>query len=192
PTHAECELSVRQYPLLYWRTESSPLSQLCASLRSSQDSYSQQVEFRSSIHGPLQYVQPVDVPFCRSAAPFILEGGGHGRAVEFQSCRQTLHLPNSALRHSFHPTRECFPICLLEDNEFHSGILLEPSRQRRRFPVRKEINRGAPHKVHQNRAVTLPFVLRPVIDSDDFWSGGRWQLKLANPLNDCVGADAHP
>ncbi len=106
---------MRQYPLLYWRTESSPLSQLCASLRSSQDSYSQQVEFRSSIHGPLQCFQAVDVPFCRSAAPFILDRGGHGRAVAFQSCRQTLHLPNSALRHSFHPTRECFPISLVED-----------------------------------------------------------------------------
>src|SRR6266508_3321755 len=83
--------------------------------RSSQDSYSQQVEFRSSIHGPLQCFQAVDVPFCRSAAPFILESGGHGRAVAFQSCRQTLNSPNSALRHSFHPTRECFPISLLED-----------------------------------------------------------------------------
>src|SRR5262245_2210376 len=83
--------------------------------RSSQDSYSQQVEFRSSIHGPLQCFQAVDVPFCRSAAPFILESGGHGRVVAFQSCRHTLHLPNSALRHSFHPIRECFPISLLED-----------------------------------------------------------------------------
>src|SRR5215471_16956555 len=55
------------------------------------------------------------MPFCRSAAPFILESGSHGRAVAFQSCRQTLHLPNSALRHSFHPTRECFTISLLED-----------------------------------------------------------------------------
>ena len=35
-------------------------------------------------------------------------------------------------------------------------------------------------------------MLRPVIDSDDFWSGGRWQLNLANPLNDRVRADAHP
>src|SRR5262249_9223953 len=77
-------------------------------------------------------------------------------------------------------------------NELHSGILLEPSRQRRRFPIRKEINRRAPLKVHQNRAVTLPFVLRPIIDSEDFWSGGRWQLNLANPLNDRVRADAHP
>jgi len=33
-----------------------------------------------------------DAPFCRSAAPFILDGGGHGRAVALQSCRQTLHL----------------------------------------------------------------------------------------------------
>src|SRR5262244_2035182 len=77
-------------------------------------------------------------------------------------------------------------------NELHSWILLEPSRQRRRLPVRKEINRRAPLKVHQNRAVTLPFVLRPVIDSDDFWSLGLWQLNLPDPLNDCVGADAHP
>src|SRR5262245_7838329 len=66
-------------------------------------------------------------------------------------------------------------------DELHSGILLEPSRQRRRIAVWKEINRRAPLKVHQNRAVTLPFVLRPVIDSDDFWSGRRWQLHLANP-----------
>src|SRR5262245_59611772 len=77
-------------------------------------------------------------------------------------------------------------------NEPHSGILLEPCRQRRSFPVRKEINRRAPLKVHQNRAVTLPFVLRPIIDSEDYWSGGRWQLNLANPLNDRVRADAHP
>src|SRR5262249_8933117 len=27
---------------------------------------------------------------------------------------------------------------------------------------------------------------------EDFWSGGRWQLNLANPLNDRVRADAHP
>src|SRR5215471_7086662 len=73
-------------------------------------------------------------------------------------------------------------------NELHSGILLEPSRQRRCFPVRKEINRRAPLKVHQNRAITLPFMLRPVIDCDDFWSGERWQLNLANHLNDCGGA----
>jgi hypothetical protein len=33
-------------------------------------------------------------------------------------------------------------------NELHSGILLEPSRQRRRFPIRKEINRRAPLKIH--------------------------------------------
>jgi hypothetical protein len=52
-------------------------------------------------------------------------------------------------------------------NKFHSGILLEPRRQRRRFPVRKEINCGAPLKVHQDRAVTLPFVFCPIIDSDD-------------------------
>src|SRR5262245_23369037 len=77
-------------------------------------------------------------------------------------------------------------------NELHSGILLEPVRQRRRFAVWKQINRRAPLKVHQNRAVTLPFVLRPVIDSDDFGSVGRWQLNLADPLNDRVGADAHP
>src|SRR5215470_894493 len=77
-------------------------------------------------------------------------------------------------------------------NELHSRILLEPGRQRRRFPVRKEINRRAPLKVHQNRAVTLPFVLRPVIDSDDFGILGRWQLNLADPLYDRVGADAHP
>src|SRR5262245_8982151 len=56
-------------------------------------------------------------------------------------------------------------------NEFHSGILFEPGRQRRRFTIRKEINRRASLKVHQNRAVTLPFMLRPVIDSDDSWSG---------------------
>src|SRR5215831_5564207 len=55
--------------------------------RSSQDSYSQQVELRSSIHGPLQCFQAVYVTFCRSAAPFILESGGHGRAVAFQSFR---------------------------------------------------------------------------------------------------------
>jgi len=29
-------------------------------------------------------------------------------------------------------------------------------------------------------------VLRPVIDSDDFWSGRRWQLHLANPLNERI------
>jgi hypothetical protein len=77
-------------------------------------------------------------------------------------------------------------------NELHSGILPEPSRQRRRFPGRKETNRGAPFKAHQNRAVTLPSLHRPVIDSDDIWSGGRWQLNLANPLNDRVRAEAHP
>src|SRR5262245_31767174 len=71
-------------------------------------------------------------------------------------------------------------------NELHSGVLLEPGRQRRRFPVRKEINRRAPLKVHQNRAVTLPFVLRPVINSDDFWGGRRWQLHLAHRLNERV------
>ena len=78
--------------------------------------------------------------------------------------------------------------CLTEDSD--PRILLELSRERRRFPVRKEINRRAPLKVHQNRAVTLSFVLRPVIDSDDFGSVGRWQLNLANPLNNCVGAYA--
>src|SRR5262245_16912306 len=67
-------------------------------------------------------------------------------------------------------------------DELHPGILLEPGRQRRRFPIRKEINRRASLKVHQNRAVNLPFMLRPVIDSDDSWSGRRWQLNLANPL----------
>jgi hypothetical protein len=56
-------------------------------------------------------------------------------------------------------------------NELHSWTLLEPGCQRRRFSVRKEINRRAPLKVHQNRAVTLPFALRPVIDSDDCGSG---------------------
>src|SRR5262245_59746195 len=59
-------------------------------------------------------------------------------------------------------------------DQFNAGILLEPSHQRRCFPVRKESNRGAPLEVHQNRAVTLTFMLRPVIDSDDSWSGGRW------------------
>src|SRR5262245_5675519 len=44
----------------------------------------------------------------------------------------------------------------------------------------------------KNCAVTLPFVLRPVIDSDDLWGRRQRQLSLANPLNDCVGADAHP
>src|SRR5262244_1110231 len=73
-------------------------------------------------------------------------------------------------------------------NELHSWILLEPSRQRRRLSVREEINRRAPLKVHQNRAVTLPFVLRPVINSDDFWGGRRWQLHLANPLNERICA----
>src|SRR5215471_17392769 len=73
-------------------------------------------------------------------------------------------------------------------NELHSGILLEPSRQRRCFSVRKEINSRAPLKVHQNRAVTLSFMFRPIIDSDDSWSGRRWQLNLANHLNDCGGA----
>src|SRR5262249_24142406 len=77
-------------------------------------------------------------------------------------------------------------------NELHAGILLEPGRQRRRFPVRKAIKGGAPPRVPQNRAVTLPFVLRPVIDSDVFGSVRRWQMRLANPLNDCVWADAHP
>src|SRR5262249_51091414 len=83
---------------------------------------------------------------------------------------------NLTRRRSALPSALCICAGAITANELHSGILLEPGRQRRRFPVREEINRRAPLKVHQNRAVTLPFVLRPVIDSDGFWSGGCWQL----------------
>src|SRR5215468_10994814 len=107
-------------------------------------------------------------------------------------CKQMPAIGNLNGRRRALPRAVSISASAIAANELHSGILLEPARQRRRFPIRKEINRRAPLKVHQNRAVTLPFVLRPVIDSEDFWSGGRWQLNLANPLNDRVRADAHP
>src|SRR5262245_42190970 len=76
-------------------------------------------------------------------------------------------------------------------DQFNTGMLLEPVCQRRRFAVRKQINCRAPLEIYQDRAVALPFVLRPVIDSDDFWGGRRWQLHLANPPNERIWANAH-
>jgi len=76
-------------------------------------------------------------------------------------------------------------------DQFNSWMLLEPGCQRGRFPVRKQINGGAPLEVYQDRAVTLPFVLRPVIDPNDLWGGRRRQMYLADPLNKRVRADAH-
>src|SRR5262245_51511049 len=76
-------------------------------------------------------------------------------------------------------------------DQFNTGMLLEPVCQRRRFAVRKQINCRAPLEIYQDRAVTLPFVLRPIINSDDFWGGRRWQLNLANPLNERICANVH-
>src|SRR5215475_389541 len=68
-----------------------------ASLRSSQDYYSQQVKFRPSVPGSLQCFQAVDAPLGSSVTPFVRQRGNHRRAVTLDSRRQALHFRNPAL-----------------------------------------------------------------------------------------------
>src|SRR5690242_1084870 len=74
-------------------------------------------------------------------------------------------------------------------------LLLEPSAQAFCGALGYQIHEAAPLQVHQDRAVTMPFSERPIVDPDDPQSGGHGSILcgyLANVAQEGLGTDAKP
>ena len=56
--------------------------------RIGQDAAAQQVEFGSPVHGPLQQLQPVDLPLDGTGAPGLDKGGQHRVMVALDAARE--------------------------------------------------------------------------------------------------------